>query len=107
MAGTALIGWPVAWAVVIGVIGSIHPGVIQAVGTLSARAEHRAVGMAIFYMMYYLGGTVVPTLCGHAADAYGGPDGALLAAAAASALAIPLYALHRRLAAHETMLAKA
>ena len=35
------------------------------------------------------------------------PEGALLAAAAVSALAVPMYLLHRRLAAHEVMLARA
>jgi MFS family permease len=107
MTGTALLDWPVSLAVLIGIVGSFHPGVIMAVGTLSARPENRAVGMGLFYSMYYAGGTVVPALCGWAADLSGGPEGALLAAAAVSALAIPMYLLHRRLAAHEVMLAKA
>ena len=38
--------------------------------------------MGLFYSMYYAGGTVVPALCGWAADLYGGPEGALLAALA-------------------------
>jgi MFS family permease len=105
--GAALLDWPVSLAVVIGIVGSFHPGVIMAVGTLSARPENRAVGMGLFYSMYYAGGAVVPALCGRAADLSGGPEGALLAAAAVSALAIPMYLLHRRLAAHELMLAKA
>jgi hypothetical protein len=36
----------------------------------------------------------------------GGPDGALLAAAAISAMALPLFLLHRKLAHHETMLVR-
>jgi MFS family permease len=107
MAGSALTGWPVAWAVLLGVGGSIQPGVIMAVGTLSARPENRAVGMGLFYTIYYLGGTFAPALCGIVADAAGRPEGGLLAASAICALAIPLYALHRALAAHETMLARA
>jgi dipeptide/tripeptide permease len=105
--GTALVDWPVSLAVLIGIVGSFHPGVIMAVGTLSARPENRAVGMGLFYSMYYAGGTVVPALCGWAADLYGGPEGALLAAAGVSALAMPMYLLHRRLAAHEMMLVRA
>jgi len=105
--GTALVDWPVSLALLIGVVGSFHPGVIMAVGTLSARPENRAVGMGLFYSMYYAGGAVVPALCGKAADVMGRPEGALLAAAAVSALALPMYLLHRRLAAHETMLARA
>ena len=107
MAGTALLGWPVLWAVSVGIVGSVHPGVIMAVGTLSARPENRAVGMGLFYSLYYAGGTLAPALCGRAADLYGGPAGALLAASAISALAIPMYLLHRRLAAHDTMLVRA
>jgi hypothetical protein len=40
---------------------------------------------------------VVPALCGRAADAWGGPAGAMYAAALVSVLALPMYALHRRL----------
>jgi len=105
--GTALLDWPVTFAVVVGIFGSMHPGVIMAVGTLSARPQNRAVGMGLFYSLYYAGGTVVPVLCGWAADRTGGPAGALLAAAVVSALAVPMYLLHRRLAAHDAMLAKA
>jgi MFS family permease len=107
MAGSALTGWPVAWAALLGVVGSIQPGVMMAVGTLSARPENRAVGMGLFYSMYYLGGTFAPALCGTAADYFGHPEAGLLAAAAMSALAIPLYMLHRALASHETMLVRA
>ncbi|HLJ06376.1 MAG TPA: MFS transporter [Acetobacteraceae bacterium] len=107
IAGAAVFDWPVTFAVVIGIAGSLHPGVIMAVGTLSARPENRAVGMGLFYSMYYAGGAVVPALCGRAADIYGSPEGALLAASVISVLALPMFLLHRRMAAHETMLARA
>jgi MFS family permease len=107
MAGSALSGWPVAWAFLLGVGGSIQPGVIMAVGTLSARPENRAVGMGLFYTLYYLGGTFAPALCGMVADYAARPEGGLLAAAAICALAIPLYMLHRVLASHEKMLVRA
>ena len=107
MAGSALSGWPVAWALLLGVVGSIQPGVIMAVGTLSARAENRAVGMGLFYTMYYLGGTFAPGLCGVAADYAGRPEGALLAAAGIAALAVPLFLLHRGLVSHASMLVRA
>jgi MFS family permease len=107
MVGTALTGGPVGWAVLLGVVGSIQPGVIMAVGTLSARPEHRAVGMGLFYTLYYLGGTFAPALCGLAADHAGRPEAGLLAAAFISVLAIPLYMVHRALASHETMLVRA
>jgi MFS family permease len=95
--GAALLEYPVAWAVTVGIFGSFHPGVIMAIGTLSARPENRAIGMGLFYSVYYAGGAVVPTLCGWAADMGGGLEGALLTAAATSALAAPMYLLHRRL----------
>ena len=107
IAGSALTDWPIACAVLLGVIGQVHPGVIQAIGTLSARVETRAAGMGIFYGVYYAAGAVVPALCGAVADWTGGPEGALLCAAAVSALAIPAYMLHRRLVSHATMLLRA
>jgi MFS family permease len=107
MLGAALLDWPIVCAVVVGVIGSAHPGVIMAVGTLSAKPANRAVGMGLFYSIYYAGGAVVPAFCGWSADMVGGPEGALFAGALISAIAVPMYLLHRRLAAHEVMLARA
>jgi fucose permease len=56
--------------------------------------------MGLFYSVYSAGGAVVPTLCGWAADMTGGLEGALLTTAAISALAAPMYLLHRRLSDH-------
>lgn len=98
-AGTALVAIPVLWAVLVGIVGSIHPGVIVTMGTLSTRPEHRTVGMGIFYSLFFAGGAVGPALCGRAADLYGGPEGGLLAAAAIAAMTIPMYLLHRKVAA--------
>lgn len=98
VAGPTLVDWPLVWGVLFGTAASLHAGVIVAIGTLSARPEHRASGMGLFYTVYYLGGTALPALCGRAADLVGDPSGALLAAAALSALAMPLYALHAALA---------
>lgn len=106
MVGMALTGMPVFWAVLVGILGSIQPGIIMAVGTLSARPENRAVGMALFYSLYYAGGAVGPAVCGWIADRYGGPAGGVLAAAAISALVVPLFLLHRKLAQHEVMLVR-
>ena len=84
--------------------GHSHVTSKLAVGTLSARPENRAVGMALFYSLYYAGGAVGPAVCGWVADRHGGPAGGVLAAAAISALIIPLFLLHRKLARHEVML---
>jgi predicted MFS family arabinose efflux permease len=99
-AGTALMGLPILWSVLIGVVGSLHPGVIVTLGTLSTRREHRVVGMGMFYSLFFAGGTIGPALCGRVADRYHSPAGGLLAAAAISAMVIPLFLLHRWLAAN-------
>jgi MFS family permease len=107
VAGTAGAGgldWPVLCALLIGLPGSIQSGVIMAVGTLSARAETRAAGMGLFYVVYYVGGAVIPAVCGWAADAYGRAAGAMYAAAAVALLAVPLFMLHRKLSVHEALL---
>ena len=98
VAGPAVLDWPLLWGALFGSVASVHAGVIVAVGTLSARPENRAVGMGLFYSTYYVGGTVIPAVCGKAGDLAGGAGGAMLAAAALAGLAIPAYLAHRRLA---------
>lgn len=93
--------WPIASAVVFGVLGSIQPGIVMAAATLSARPENRAVGMGLFYTIYYIGGAVAPALCGVAADWFGRPEGALYAATLLSLFAIPAFLLHRGLIRRE------
>ncbi|MBW4092885.1 MAG: MFS transporter [Proteobacteria bacterium] len=98
--GTAAMGafdLPALWGAVIGLPGSVHAGIIIALGTLSSRAENRAAGMGIFFTIYYGGGALAPALCGIAADAYGGAGGAMFAGAAIGALAVPAYLAHRAL----------
>jgi MFS family permease len=97
IAGIAYGGPPEAWAVVFGFLGALHPSIIIAAGTLSARPENRAIALGFFYTTYYAGGSVVPAICGRAADAYGSPDGALYAAATLSLLCAPLFFAHRAL----------
>ena len=104
MAATGWLGWAVAGAFVIGILGSFHPAVIVALGTLSARPESRAVGMSLFYTAYYAGNTMGPAFCGWVADRVGDPAGAMYAAAAVSAAALPMYLLHRRLIPHAGLL---
>jgi predicted MFS family arabinose efflux permease len=96
--GIALVGPPLPWSLAFGTLAALHPGVIVAVGTLSARPENRAVGMGLFYTVYYIGGAVLPGLCGRAADWAGTPAAALVTAAAISLLALPFWWLNRRLA---------
>jgi MFS family permease len=87
---------PLLCGVVFGTLGAVQAGVIVGVGTLSARPENRAVGLALFYTTYYLGGTIFPALCGRAADLVGDPGGAVICGAVISLLALPCWWLHQR-----------
>ncbi len=99
--GMGLLDWPLIWGTLFGTLASVHAGIMFAKGALSARPEHRAVGMGLFYTTYYVGGAFIPTLCGKVADYLGDPRGAFLCAGALSALAIPSYFLHRHLHARK------
>ena len=108
--GTAAMGGsnlPLLWGALVGLPGSLHAGIIIALGTLSARAENRPAAMGIFFTIYYAGGALAPALCGIAADAYGGAGGAMFAAAAIGAIALPAYLLHRAMGGREALLANA
>ncbi len=102
--GVGLLDWPLIWGTLFGTLASVHAGIIFAKGTLSARPEHRAVGMGLFYATYYLGGGFIPALCGKAADYIGDPSGAFLCAGLLAAMAIPTYFLHRTLQARGRIL---
>ena len=106
--GVALMGaadLPLLSGALVGLPGSLHAGLIIALGTLSARTENRAVGMGIFFTIYYGGGALAPALCGMAADAYGGVPGAMFAGAAIGALAIPAFLAHRALGGRRVLAA--
>ena len=94
VAGPAAVDWPLLWSLLFGTAASLQAGVIIGIGTLSARPENRAVGMGLFYTIYYVGGALLPVLCGRAADLAGDPAGALVAGATLSGVAIPAFRLH-------------
>jgi predicted MFS family arabinose efflux permease len=95
LAGIALSQHFLLWGLLFGTIGALHPGIVIAAGTLSARPQNRAVGMGMFYTTYYIGGAAFPALCGRVADHFGTPAAALLAASALSVLTIPLFLWHQ------------
>lgn len=99
VAGPAFVDAPIAWAVVFGTIAAMPGSLIVEKGAVSCRPENRAVGMGIFYVTYYIGGSVMPALCGAAADWAGDPGGALVLAASVSLLGLPLWLWHGRMAA--------
>ena len=91
--------WPLVFGLVFGTLGSVHAGVIVALGTLSARPANQAVGMGLFYTVYFLGVAALPGLFGRVGDAVHSPAGALIAAAAVAVLALPAFWWHCRLSA--------
>lgn len=95
--GMALADLPLLWALLFGVLGSIQAPAIMAAGTFSTTAANRAVGMGLFYTVYYAGNALAPTLCGAAADRFGGPAAAIATAAVLSLLPIPAWMAHRAL----------
>ena len=99
VAGPAVVDAPLLWGLVFGTVASMPGSVIVELGALSCRAENRAVGMGIFYITYYIGGAVMPAVCGAAADWAGDPAGALVVAGAVALLGIPLWFWHARLRA--------
>ena len=99
VAGPAAVDAPILWGIVFGTLAAMPGSLIVELGALSCRAENRAVGMGIFYVTYYVGGAVMPALCGAAADWAQDPGGALVLAAVVALLGIPLWFLHARLAA--------
>lgn len=103
VAGMGFTDWPLVWGLLFGTFAAMHAGIIVGWGALSARPENRAVGMGIFYVTYYLGGTLTPVLCGRAADLMGDASGAFLCAAALTALGIPVWWWHRKLSAQKVM----
>lgn len=97
--GLAVMDWPLVFGLVFGTLGSVHAGVIVALGTLSARPANQAVGMGLFYTVYFLGVAALPGLFGRVGDAVHSPAGALIAAAAVAVLALPAFWWHCRLSA--------
>jgi MFS family permease len=99
VAAPAVHDMPLLWGIIFGTVASMPGSLIVEMGAVSCRAENRAVGMGIFYVTYYIGGAVMPALCGAAADWAADPGGALVFAAAVSLLGLPLWFLHGRMTA--------
>jgi MFS family permease len=95
LVGMALSSHFLLWGLLFGTVGALHPAIVIAAGTLSARPQNRAVGMGMFYTTYYIGGATLPALCGRVADHFGTPAAALIAASAIATLTIPLFLWHQ------------
>jgi MFS family permease len=74
---------PVLWFGVLGLAFGPAGGLIMALPSRVLRPENRAVGMGIFYTIYYVGMSVCPTIAGLLRDLAGDPAAPLFFAGAA------------------------
>lgn len=73
---------------VVGAMVGLCAGPIMALPGEVLAPQHRALGMGLFYAIYYAGMTVLPPLAGRAGDATGSAAAPLLAAALFSLLSV-------------------
>jgi MFS family permease len=64
-------------------------GLIMALPTQVLSKENRAIGMGIFYTIYYAGMGVIPAIAGYALDATGNPAAPFILACIAILIAVP------------------
>lgn len=90
--------YPVVCFALLGLLFGPAGGLIMALPSRVLRAENRAIGMGIFFTVYYVGMGVFPALAGYARDRSGDPAAPLLLAAAAIGLALLALGAFTRLA---------
>jgi MFS family permease len=72
----------------LGIIFGPAGGLIMALPAQVLRKENRAIGMGIFYTIYYLGMGVFPAIAGYARDVTGNPAAPLILAGVAILFAV-------------------
>ena len=82
-----------------GLVGMAPAGVIMALAGQAVAPERRALGVGVFFTVYYAIMTSSPPLAGWILDRTGAPDGAILLGALLFALVLPAALLFRRLKA--------
>ena len=87
-------GWPATLLVISGVALATIGGPIVALPAAVLTPAHRAIGMSVFWLMFFVLMTVLPPLAGLARDLTGAAGAPLLVAAAFSALALPFLAAY-------------
>ena len=90
--------YPVASFALLGLLFGPAGGLIMALPAKLLRESSRAVGMGIFFTVYYVGMGVFPALAGYARDLSADPAAPLWLAAGAIGLALPALAGFNRLA---------
>lgn len=96
-AATALLSWgvaPAAMLVVVGVALGAVAGPIVALPAAALPPESRALGMGLFWLLFFAPMTLLPPLAGLARDLTGDPAAPLRAAAAFVALGLAALAAH-------------
>jgi len=76
----------------LGIIFGPAGGLIMALPTQVLSKENRAIGMGIFYTIYYLGMGIFPALAGYVRDVTGNPAAPLILAGVAILFAVPALA---------------
>ena len=86
--------WPAGLLVTIGVALATIGGPIVALPAAVLTPSHRAMGMSVFWLMFFLLMTVLPPLAGLARDLTGATGAPLIVAAAFTALGLPFLAVY-------------
>ena len=86
--------WPAALLVVIGVTLATIGGPIVALPAAVLAPAHRAMGMSVFWLLFFLLMTLLPPLAGLARDLSGAVGAPLVVAAVFTALALPFLAAY-------------
>ena len=92
-----LIGPPVAWLLLAGVVVGLAPGAMVALLPGSVPPAQLAAALGIFYATFYLGMAVMQPLAGLLLDITGSPAAPLLFAAATMALTVAVLGAFRRI----------
>jgi MFS family permease len=71
---------PLPWLTAAGLLSGTAAGVLVAAPARFLSPPARAIGLGLFYTMFYVGMGVLPRLVGSLADAFGSPEVVLLAA---------------------------
>lgn len=97
----SLPAWPrPEWALVmVGIIGCIPGGLLNAQAAQSLPSEKRAVGLGLFWSSYFAGIALIPVLAGHAREVTGLGSAPLQTAGLLAAMAALTHAASRHLQA--------
>lgn len=88
---------PVGWVILAGALAGIPAGGFLVLPTEVLHANKRAVGMGVFFTVYYIACAILPGLAGLLSDKSGGASGALSLSTLLALICIPVVLLFRRL----------